>query len=211
MLWCVCVCGRVRLTYVCVKCVCVCVCVCAARLRPSELRTKSKADLQAQLKELKTELAALRVAKVTGGAPNKLSKIHLVRLGIAQINTVISQNQKKALREAYKDKVRHQKDNTRLPLLFLAADVCVCVCRCVPERGKTLTNRSCTRIFIHMRAYCVSRVSVHRVQTLLPLDLRPKKTRAIRRALTPAQKAMVTVKEAKRKQNFPQRKFAIKA
>ena len=103
-------------------------CVCAARLRPSELRTKSKADLQAQLKELKTELAALRVAKVTGGAPNKLSKIHLVRLGIAQINTVISQNQKKALREAYKDKVRHQKDNTRLPLLFLAADVCVCVC-----------------------------------------------------------------------------------
>merc|ERR1711907_540142 len=117
-----------------------------ARLRPSELRTKSKADLQAQLKELKTELAALRVAKVTGGAPNKLSKIHLVRLGIAQINTVISQNQKKALREAYKDK------------------------------------------------------------TLLPLDLRPKKTRAIRRALTPAQKAMVTVKEAKRKQNFPKRK-----
>ena len=29
----------------------------------------------AQLKELKTELAALRVAKVTGGAPNKLSKM----------------------------------------------------------------------------------------------------------------------------------------
>lgn len=28
-----------------------------------------------QLKDLKTELAALRVAKVTGGAPNKLSKM----------------------------------------------------------------------------------------------------------------------------------------
>lgn len=28
-----------------------------------------------QLKELKAELAALRVAKVTGGAPNKLSKM----------------------------------------------------------------------------------------------------------------------------------------
>lgn len=28
-----------------------------------------------QLKELKTELAALRVARVTGGAPNKLSKM----------------------------------------------------------------------------------------------------------------------------------------
>jgi hypothetical protein len=28
-----------------------------------------------QLKELKTELGGLRVAKVTGGAPNKLSKM----------------------------------------------------------------------------------------------------------------------------------------
>jgi ribosomal protein L29 len=28
-----------------------------------------------QLKELKQELAGLRVAKVTGGAPNKLSKM----------------------------------------------------------------------------------------------------------------------------------------
>lgn len=30
---------------------------------------------RAQLKDLKTELAGLRVAKVTGGAPNKLSKM----------------------------------------------------------------------------------------------------------------------------------------
>lgn len=33
-------------------------------------------DLCIQLKELKAELAALRVAKVTGGAPNKLSKMY---------------------------------------------------------------------------------------------------------------------------------------
>jgi hypothetical protein len=33
-----------------------------------------------QLKELKAELAALRVAKVTGGAPNKLSKMYVVSL-----------------------------------------------------------------------------------------------------------------------------------
>ena len=31
-----------------------------------------------QLKELKAELAALRVAKVTGGAPNKLSKMYVL-------------------------------------------------------------------------------------------------------------------------------------
>ena len=40
-----------------------------------ELREKTKTDLFSQLKELKAELALLRVAKVTGGAPNKLSKM----------------------------------------------------------------------------------------------------------------------------------------
>jgi large subunit ribosomal protein L35e len=41
-----------------------------------ELREKNKAELEAQLKELKSELSLLRVAKVTGGAPNKLSKMY---------------------------------------------------------------------------------------------------------------------------------------
>lgn len=95
-----------------------------AKIKVHELRTKGKADLLAQLKELKAELALLRVAKVTGGAPNKLSKIKVVRLSIAQVLTVISQKQKATLREAYAKK------------------------------------------------------------KYLPLDLRPKKTRAIRRRLT---------------------------
>lgn len=95
-----------------------------ARIKVHELRQKNKTELLAQLKDLKAELALLRVAKVTGGAPNKLSKIKVVRLSIAQVLTVISQKQKSALREAYKNK------------------------------------------------------------KYLPLDLRPKKTRAIRRRLT---------------------------
>jgi large subunit ribosomal protein L35e len=37
--------------------------------------TRAPVGFAAQLKDLKTELAALRVAKVTGGAPNKLSKM----------------------------------------------------------------------------------------------------------------------------------------
>ncbi|CAD7926295.1 unnamed protein product [Amoebophrya sp. A120] len=45
----------------------------------------------------------------------------------------------------------------------------------------------------------------------VPLDLRPKKTRAIRRALTKKQKALVTQKEKTRAQNFPQRSYALKA
>ncbi|KAK4487500.1 hypothetical protein RD792_005856 [Penstemon davidsonii] len=75
-----------------------------ARIKVHELRQKNKPDLLAQLKDLKAELALLRVAKVTGGAPNKLSKIKVVRLSIAQVLTVISQKQKAALREVYKNK-----------------------------------------------------------------------------------------------------------
>ncbi|RWV88785.1 hypothetical protein GW17_00049102 [Ensete ventricosum] len=39
-----------------------------------------------------------------GGAPNKLSKIKVVRLSIARVLTVTSQKQKTALREVYKKK-----------------------------------------------------------------------------------------------------------
>tara|TARA_B110001452_G_C14929008_1_gene324862 strand:+ start:118 stop:477 length:360 start_codon:yes stop_codon:yes gene_type:complete len=46
-----------------------------AKLKVHELRSKNKTDLMKQLEELKTELAALRVAKVTGGAASKLSKM----------------------------------------------------------------------------------------------------------------------------------------
>ena len=47
-----------------------------ARIKVHELRQKSKTELLNQLKDLKAELALLRVAKVTGGAPNKLSKMY---------------------------------------------------------------------------------------------------------------------------------------
>merc|ERR1711988_1943651 len=43
-----------------------------------------------------------------------------------------------------------------------------------------------------------------------PLDLRPKQTRAIRRRLSPEDKARVLEKTKKRQTHFPQRKFAVK-
>ncbi|BBN13691.1 large subunit ribosomal protein L35e [Marchantia polymorpha subsp. ruderalis] len=122
-----------------------------AKIKVHELRTKSKADLLNQLKELKAELALLRVAKVTGGAPNKLSKIKVVRLSIAQVLTVISQTQKAHLREVYSKK------------------------------------------------------------RFLPLDLRPKKTRAIRKRLTKHQMSLKTEKQKKKEAYFPLRKYAVKA
>ncbi|KAF2317401.1 hypothetical protein GH714_021770 [Hevea brasiliensis] len=109
-----------------------------ARIKVHELRQKSKTELLNQLKDLKAELALLRVAKQG------------VRLSIAQVLTVISQKQKAALREAYKNK------------------------------------------------------------KFLPLDLRPKKTRAIRRRLTKHQQSLKTEREKKREMYFPMRNTATK-
>ena len=45
----------------------------------------------------------------------------------------------------------------------------------------------------------------------LPKDLRPKQTRALRRALSPAERSRKTLKQRKREQNFPPRKYAVLA
>jgi large subunit ribosomal protein L35e len=122
-----------------------------AKLKAHELRRQSREELQSKLKTLKHELGSLRVAKVTGGAPNKLSKIKTYRKDIARVLTTISQKQKDALKEVYKNK------------------------------------------------------------KYKPLDLRVKKTRAIRQRLTKHQKSIKTERERKRLAAFPVRKYALKA
>merc|ERR1712110_1064810 len=121
------------------------------RIRCSELRTKKKEDLTKQLDDLKTELAQLRVAKVTGGAASKLSKIRVIRKSIARVHIVMNQKQKDNLRKFYSDK------------------------------------------------------------KYKPLDLRPKKTRAIRKNLSAHEKSLKTAKEMHKLRSFPMRKFAVKA
>merc|ERR1739848_911946 len=121
------------------------------RIKCSELRTKKKEDLVKQLEDLKTELGSLKVAKVTGGAASKLSKIRVVTKSIARVNIVMHQKQKETLRKFY--------------------------------RGKKYK----------------------------PLDLRPKKTRAIRRMLTPHEASLKTAKELRKMKAFPKRKYAVKA
>jgi len=51
----------------------------------------------------------------------------------------------------------------------------------------------------------------YKTKKFLPLDLRAKKTRAIRRRLTPNEKAKKTLKQRKRDIHFPTRKYAVKA
>jgi len=69
------------------------------KVKAHELRGKSREELLRQLDELKTELQQLRVAKVTGGAASKLSKIKVVRKSIARVLTVYNQNKKQAIRD----------------------------------------------------------------------------------------------------------------
>merc|ERR1711934_921434 len=121
------------------------------KIKCSDLRTKKKEELTKQLEDLKTELGSLRVAKATGGAASKLSKIRVVRKAIARVYIVMHQKQKENLRKLY--------------------------------RSKKYT----------------------------PLDLRMKKTRAMRKGLTPHEKSLKTPRELRRMRAFPQRKFAVKA
>merc|ERR1712002_198855 len=117
----------------------------------NQFREKSKEELSKKLEELKNELATLKVAKVTGGAASKLSKIRIVRKNIARVYIVMHQKQKENLRKFYKGK------------------------------------------------------------KYIPLDLRSKKTRAMRKALTSHEVSLKTQKEIQANRRFPVRKFAVKA
>ena len=79
------------------------------KIKCSDLRTKKKEELTKQLDDLKTELGSLRVAKVTGGAASKLSKIRVVRKSIARVYIVMHQKQKENLRKLYRVRNRLYK------------------------------------------------------------------------------------------------------
>jgi len=75
-----------------------------------ELRKLSKDDLLKKLEAAKEDLAQLRVAKVTGGAPSKLGRIRVVRKDIARILTVFNQTRKEKLREKFANAKYLNKD-----------------------------------------------------------------------------------------------------
>lgn len=127
----------------------------AARIKVHELRWKSRMDLQAQLKELKSELSLLRVAKVTGGAPNKLSKMCVLDGSLAL-----------------------------LPLLSFACDWTGSWIRGFLSCGKVVRTSIARVLTVISQKQKAALREAYKKKKLLPLDLRPKKTRAIRRCLT---------------------------
>ncbi|KAF8309349.1 60S ribosomal protein L35 [Clavulina sp. PMI_390] len=68
-------------------------------------------------------------------------------------------------------------------------------------RVLTVTNQKARQ---NLREY-------YKKKKYLPLDLRDKKTRAIRRRLTPHEKKQKTTKQHKKDIHFPLRKYAVKA
>ncbi|CAJ0606515.1 unnamed protein product [Cylicocyclus nassatus] len=81
-----------------------------SKIRARDIRGQKKEDVVKLLKEQKSELASLRVAKVTGGAPAKLCKIRVVRKNVARLHTVIHQTQKQELRKLYAKSKRKPLD-----------------------------------------------------------------------------------------------------
>eukprot|EP00745_Piridium_sociabile_P035202 TRINITY_DN61316_c0_g1_i1.p1 TRINITY_DN61316_c0_g1~~TRINITY_DN61316_c0_g1_i1.p1 ORF type:complete len:128 (+),score=16.94 TRINITY_DN61316_c0_g1_i1:69-452(+) len=121
-------------------------------IRAHELRAKlakehcSDAELLKQVEEYRMELSTLRVAKVTGAAASKLSKIRIVRKSIARILTVYNERRKFRMRSEWAHKLKK------------------------------------------------------------PIDLRSKKTRALRRKIPSTN---LTVKAKKKLLNFKLRKYAV--
>merc|ERR1712131_204359 len=72
-----------------------------------------------------------------------------------------------------------------------------------------VVRKSIARILIVMNQK--QKENLRKLYKYKPLDLRSKRTRAMRRALTPHEKGMKTSKQLRDNRAFPMRKFAVKA
>ena len=73
----------------------------AVKVKAHELREKGRDELLRQLDELKTELQQLRVAKVTGGAASKLSKMLASSRTCARTRSLFSLRSNRARQRAH--------------------------------------------------------------------------------------------------------------
>ena len=222
------------------------------KLRVHELRNKSKGDLEKQLEELKTELAALRVAKVTGGAASKLSKMCAPRTPSQNLERWLPRWRLAIVLQPGLSP--HAALNARgasaccllppparggapplpLPLRSAAAlppapALVLLRARAVPSRPAAdaprrrapsaacaprskVVRKSIARVLTVINQTQKAQLRVfYKDKDLMPLDLRTKKTRAIRKGLTKEQKALKTEKQRKKEKHFPARKYAVKA
>nr|CDP94342.1 BMA-RPL-35, isoform a [Brugia malayi] len=163
------------------------------KVKARDLRGKKKEELTKQLDEQKTELASLQVSKVVGGGASKLSKIRTVRKNIARILTVINQTQKQELRKFYKvSKVVGGGASKLSKIRTVRKNI---------ARILTVINQTQKQ---ELRKF-------YKGKHFKPLDIRPKKTRAMRRALTKHEANLKTKKQLAKLRKYPMRKYAVKA
>ncbi len=93
----------------------------------------------------------------------------------------------------------------------LTIRICICVLVCWIEYSGVIRKSVATVLTVINQKEMGELRKFYATKKFKPLNLREKKTRAIRRRLTPAQASKLTSREAKRAQYFPLRKFAIKA
>lgn len=148
-----------------------------------ELRKKNAQDLIQELKKHREELQQIRFMKSSGTAVQKVSKIKGLRKLIARILTILREKNKiekiGTLMKRYETKYVEEEDKNAKDKKKLVP--------VINEKG-TIKNLKLKH---------------------LPKDLRMKKTRAIRRKLTKFESNLLTIKQLKRKLNFPLRKFAV--
>ncbi|XP_047197193.1 60S ribosomal protein L35-like [Hippoglossus stenolepis] len=109
----------------------------------------------------------------------------VVRKSIARVLTVINQTQKENLRKFYKD------DIVEL----------ICVVRKSIARVLTVINQTQKE---NLRKF-------YKGKKYKPLDLRPRKTRALRRRLNKHEESLRTKKQQRKDLLYSIRKFAVKA
>jgi large subunit ribosomal protein L35e len=155
----------------------------SGKVKTGQLWSKNKTDLAKQLGELKTELGQLRTQKIAGGSASKLTKMYVYSFGPCWFRT------------GWLALWRGISKFNILIILLCSHDLRKSIAKVLTVINAN--QRSQLRLFYKNKKY-------------LPLDLRPKQTRAIRRRLSKHESEKTLEKAKKRATHFPQRKYAIK-
>merc|ERR1711990_845744 len=88
-----------------------------------------------------------------------------------------------------------------------------CPCRTASKLSKIrVIRKSVARVHIVMHQKQKENLrKFYKGKKYKPLDLRPKKTRAIRKALSTHEKSLKSAKDLHKLRSFPMRKYAVKA
>ena len=151
----------------------------AKTVSAKEYRKKNNKELLDDLKKLREDLQTIRFTKVSGTAVAKLAKIKILRKQIARVLTILRENKKKEVIENLRTKVTKEKKDDK------------------KEEEKKDKEEEVKTTIKNLK------------MKHIPLDLRPKLTRAKRRRMTKFERKLVTLRQLKRKLNFPMRKFAV--